>query len=56
MEVKIKVPVEQTKAVYQKISSKIEEIKALGMSYRDIVASLGIDKKTVEKRLAFTPV
>ena len=45
-------PIEQTIAVYQKLAPKIKEMKALGMSYRDIAASLGIDKKTVGKALS----
>ena len=53
--VKVKVPIDQTIAVYQKLAPKIKEMKALGMSYRDIAVSLGIDKKTVGKALAFRP-
>jgi hypothetical protein len=41
--------------LYQKISPKIEEMEALGMSYRDIAVSLGIDKKTVGEGLFFMP-
>ncbi len=40
LEVKIKIPVEQTIAVYQKLASKIKKMRALGMSYREIAASL----------------
>jgi DNA-binding CsgD family transcriptional regulator len=39
--------------VYQKLAPKIKEMKALGMSYRDIAVSLKIDKKTVGKALNF---
>jgi hypothetical protein len=39
--------------VYQKLAPKIKEMKALGISYREIAASLGIDKKTVGKALRF---
>ena len=53
---RVKVPVEQTRAVYQKLAPKIKEMKALGMSYRDIAVSLGIDKKTVGKALAYSDV
>jgi hypothetical protein len=40
-------------AIYQKLAPKIKEMKALGMSYRDISIRLGIDKKTVGKALRF---
>jgi hypothetical protein len=53
IEVKVKIPTEPTIAVYQKLALKIKEMMALGMSYREIAASLGIDKKTVGKGLRF---
>ena len=51
--VHVKVPLEPTVALYQKLAPKIKEMKALGMSYRGISVSLGIDKKTVGKALTF---
>ena len=49
--VHIKVPVESKAALYQKLAPKVKELKALGMSHRDIAVSLEIDKKTVGKAL-----
>jgi hypothetical protein len=49
----VKIPTEPTIAIYQKLAPKIKEMKALGMSYREIARSLGIDKKTIGKALAF---
>ena len=51
--VRIKIPLDQTIAVYQKLASKIQEMKALGMSYREIAVGLEIDKKTVGRELSF---
>ena len=45
--VKVKVPLNPTIAVYQKLAPKIKEMKAFGMSYREIYVSLKIDKKTI---------
>lgn len=53
--VQIKISVEQTLAIYQKLAPKIKEMKALGMSYRDIAQSLGVNKKTVGRALALNP-
>jgi len=50
--VQIKIPVNQTIPIYQKLASKIQQMKALGMSYREIAACLGIDKKTVGRGLS----
>ena len=47
----IKVPLESTIALYQKLAPKIKEMKALGMSYREIAQSLGVNKKTVGRAL-----
>ena len=49
----VKAPLDQTIAVYQKLAPKIKEMKALGMSYRDISVSLDIDKKTLGRALSF---
>ncbi|MBF0619410.1 MAG: hypothetical protein HQL19_04520 [Candidatus Omnitrophica bacterium] len=35
--------------VYQKLSTKIRELQALGMSFQAIAKSMGIDSKTVIK-------
>jgi len=37
--------------VYQKLGSKIMELKALGMSHEEIAAKLKINRKTVGKGL-----
>ena len=50
--VKVKVPLNPTIAVYQKLAPKIKEMKDLGTSYRDIAVRLKIDKKTVGKTLS----
>jgi hypothetical protein len=47
----IKILLDPTIALYQKLAPKIKEMHSLRMSYRDIAVSLGIDKKTVGKAL-----
>jgi hypothetical protein len=51
--VHVKVSLDPTIAVYQKLAPKVKEIKTLGMSYRDIAVSLKIDKKTMGKARNF---
>ena len=51
--VKVKVPLDPTIAVYQKLAPKIKEMKALGMSYRETSCEPWVDKKAVERALCF---
>ncbi len=47
----IKIPLNQTPAVYQKLAPKIKELKALGMTNQEIADSMKINQKTVRKGL-----
>jgi hypothetical protein len=49
--VQIKIPLNETIPVYQKLASKIKELKALGMSHDEIATRLKINRKTVGKAL-----
>jgi hypothetical protein len=51
--IQIKIPLNETIPVYQKLASKIKELKALGMSNEEIAAKLKINRKTVGKGLVF---
>jgi hypothetical protein len=51
IEGRIKIPLNETIPIYQKLSGKIRELKALGMSNDDIAARLKINRKTVGKAL-----
>ena len=50
---RIKIPLNETVPIYQKLANKIKELKALGMSNEEIAAKLQINRKTVGKSLAF---
>ena len=50
--VTVKISLNQTIPIYQKLAPKIKELKALGMTYEEISKSLNINKKTVRKGLA----
>src|SRR5580693_3088736 len=52
----IKIPLNQTTAVYQKPAPKIKELKALGMSIQEISLKLAINGKTVGKALKNVPL
>jgi len=45
----IKIPIENSISKYKILSSKVKELKALGLSYRKISYTLGINVKTVMK-------
>jgi hypothetical protein len=45
----IKIPFNEDVPVYQKLSQKIKELKALGMSNQEIADSMKISRKTVRK-------
>jgi len=49
----IKITFDQHVPLYQKLSSKIKELKVLGMTHEEIAASLKISRKTVRKSLNF---
>ncbi len=51
--VRIKITFDQPVPLYQKLSSKIKELKALGMGNAEIEAKLNISKTTVRKGLDF---
>ncbi len=51
LSVKIKIPLNETIPIYQKLASKIKELKVLGMSHEEIASKLKINKKTVSKAL-----
>ena len=53
--VKIIIETENTIPVYQKISAKVKELHALGMSFQAIGKSLGVDGKTAIKAYKFQP-
>jgi orotate phosphoribosyltransferase-like protein len=53
--VQVKIPLNETIPVYQKLASKIKELKALGMSNGEIASKLKINKKTVGKGMTFEP-
>jgi DNA-binding CsgD family transcriptional regulator len=48
---KLKVPCHQTLPIHEALALKIRELKALGMTNRDIALWLKIDRKTVAKGL-----
>ena len=54
--VRIKITFDQTIPLYQKLASKIKELKALGMTYKDIAIALKISRKTIRKGLKFSDV
>lgn len=47
--VKIKITINENIPLYQKLSSKIKELKALGMRNVEIEAKVNISKTTVRK-------
>jgi DNA-binding NarL/FixJ family response regulator len=49
----VKIPCHQSLPVYQALSSKIKELKVLGLSNDNIAAKLKINRKTVGKGLAY---
>ena len=49
--VKIKITIEQTIPLYQKLAPRIKELKALGLSHKEIAAKLNISRKTIRKGL-----
>jgi hypothetical protein len=51
--VQVKIPLNQSMPIYQKIAPKIKELKALGMSNIAIAKRLNINIKTVVKGNAF---
>lgn len=51
IEGRIKIPLNETVRIYQKLAGKIKELKALGMSNDNIAAKLKINRKTVGKGL-----
>ena len=51
--VQIKIPLNETVPVCQKLATKIKEHKALGMSNEEISLKLKINRKTVGKGLVF---
>ena len=51
IQVKIKITFDQTIPLYQKLASKIKELKALGLSNKTIAAKLKISRKTIRKAL-----
>lgn len=48
---KLKVPCHQTLPIHKVLAPKIQELKVLGMTNRDIDLRLKIDRKTVAKGL-----
>ncbi|MCH9633399.1 MAG: hypothetical protein S4CHLAM7_01240 [Chlamydiae bacterium] len=54
--IKVKIPCQQNISLYQILSPKVKELKALGISYKNIALALNINLKTVLKALShFTP-
>ncbi len=51
--VRIKITIEQTMPLYQKLAPKIKELKALGLSINEIGIRLNINTKTVRKSLIY---
>lgn len=51
VEMKVKIPCHKSISIYQILSEKIKELKALGLTNRDIALKLKINKKTVTKGL-----
>lgn len=49
--VKIKITMNENIPLYQKLAPKIRELKALGMSNKDIETTLKISRKTIRKSL-----
>ena len=49
--IQIKITINQTVPLYQKLAPKIKELKALGMLHDEIAARLKISRKTVRKSL-----
>jgi len=49
--IQFKIPCYQTLSIYKALDPKIQELKALGMTNRDIAAKLRIDRKTVAKAI-----
>ena len=51
IEMKIKIPINQTIPLYKKLSSRILQLKALKMPYSEISKKLQINKKTIIKAI-----
>ena len=49
MPVKIKISIEHSIPLYQKLAPKIKELKILGMNYKEIATKLKISEKTIRK-------
>lgn len=50
---KVKIPCLESVPIYQIMSDKIKELKALGLFNEEIAMRLGINKKTVTQGLLF---
>ena len=50
---KVKIPCHENVPIYQMLSEKIKELKALGLFNEDIAVRLKINKKTVAKGLLY---
>ena len=53
MPMTVKITIEQTVPLYQKLAPKIRELKTLGMSINEIASILKISRKTINKGLDF---
>ena len=53
VEMSIKIPCHQSLPIYQILAKKIQKLKALGMTYKDIAFKLAINQKTVAKGLRY---
>ena len=53
--VRIKIALEQKEPLYKKLASKIRELKALGMTTKDIAKRFHVSHKTVRKSLYYKP-
>jgi len=50
--VKIKITIEKTIPLYQKLAPKIRELKVLGMTHKEIATKLRVSIKTIRKGLS----
>jgi DNA-binding NarL/FixJ family response regulator len=51
---KIKISLNENVPLYQKLAPKIGELKALGVSHKEIALKLNISRKTIRKSLLVT--